>query len=56
MTTKEIRQATNNQKATNILYKNYYGWFERLSRGVYKLSDKGHSEIEEYKDILKKII
>lgn len=56
MTTKEIREATNNQKATNILYKNYYGWFKRIDRGVYKLTDKGHLELEEYKDIIKKII
>lgn len=56
MTTKEIREATDNKKATNILYKNYYGWFERLGRGVYKLNDKGHLEIDEYKDILKKIM
>ena len=24
-----------------ILYKNYYGWFEKISKGVYALSEKG---------------
>lgn len=56
MTTKELRQVTNNQKVTSILNKNYYGWFERVSRGAYKLSSKGYSELEEYKYIIEKII
>ncbi|MFK8012061.1 MAG: DUF2161 family putative PD-(D/E)XK-type phosphodiesterase [Marinicellaceae bacterium] len=31
-------------KARDILYKNYYGWFESESRGVYQLSKIGTSE------------
>ncbi len=27
--------------ASNILYKNHYGWFKRIGRGLYTLSDKG---------------
>lgn len=48
LTTKEIREITNNKKATNILYKNYYKWFERIDTGVYKLSDRGRVELIEY--------
>jgi hypothetical protein len=32
-------------KARDIMYKNFYGWFDGVSRGVYKLSTKGKDEI-----------
>ena len=32
-------------KARDILYKDVYGWFDRESRGVYKLSPRGKKEI-----------
>jgi len=48
LTTKEIRELTNNEKTTNILYKNYYGWFERTDKGIYQLSDRGRVELIEY--------
>lgn len=32
-------------KARDIMYKNFYGWFEIVSRGVYKISTKGKDEI-----------
>ena len=31
-------------KARDFLYKNYYGWFEKENRGVYKLSESGITE------------
>ncbi|MGI9535864.1 MAG: DUF2161 domain-containing phosphodiesterase [Desulfocapsaceae bacterium] len=31
--------------AGDILYKNVYGWFDRVSRGVYELSPRGKQEI-----------
>lgn len=31
-------------KARNILYRNVYGWFDRLSYGVYQLSPRGKRE------------
>jgi hypothetical protein len=39
-------------KTSAILSKNYYGWFDRVSRGVYVLSEKGKREIQEYPDLL----
>jgi len=41
LSTKEIKELTKVDDATRILYKNFYGWFEGVSRGVYKLSKKG---------------
>jgi hypothetical protein len=32
-------------KARDILYNDVYGWFDRVSRGVYKLSPRGKKEI-----------
>ncbi len=32
-------------KARDILYNNYYGWFEKHSRGIYQLSEVGKDEM-----------
>lgn len=40
------------KKAGSILLNNYYGWFERLGRGTYQLSDQGKLALETYRDIL----
>jgi hypothetical protein len=39
------------QKTSSILTKNYYGWFERIKRGTYVISEKGHEEIKEYPNL-----
>lgn len=38
---KELKKQTNVENTAAILQKNYYGWFERVSRGVYCLSEMG---------------
>jgi len=40
-----IAQTIQEPKARDILYKNVYGWFDRVSRGVYELSPRGKQEI-----------
>ncbi len=37
----EIRDAAGVEKAAAILQKNHYGWFERVDRGIYRLSPAG---------------
>lgn len=32
-------------KARDILYRNVYGWFDRVSRGVYEISPRGKQEV-----------
>lgn len=32
-------------EAPGILQANYYGWFERASRGIYRLTDTGHAAL-----------
>lgn len=55
-TTKEIRAFVKNNKVMSLLQKNYYGWFERKSRGVYTLTPQGTSALQEYKDVLSELI
>jgi len=39
---KELRQHGCEQDAGSILQKNHYGWFARISRGRYELTENGH--------------
>lgn len=49
---KKLLQMGTNKKTQSILSKNYYGWFVRIRRGIYVLSEKGKSEIKEYPDLV----
>lgn len=51
LSTREIRKTLNIDKTTSIVYQNYYGWFESVSRGIYKLSNKGTDEIKEFQNL-----
>lgn len=39
------------EKTGKILIKNHYGWFEKESRGVYRLTDKALAELENYREL-----
>ena len=41
---KDIRGATKVDRTANILRDDYYGWFMRVDRGVYALTELGQSE------------
>jgi len=50
---KELKAlGTDNKKTAKLLQDNFYGWFQRVSRAVYELSEKGKEEIEEYREII----
>jgi hypothetical protein len=49
---KALRQKGTCDKTASILVKNYYGWFERIKRGTYTITDKGKQEIKEFPDLL----
>ena len=55
MSTREIREAGGPAETTDIMYNNHYGWFEKIDRGKYKLSDVGENALEEYSEIVKNI-
>ena len=40
-----VARMVEDPKAREILYRNVYGWFERVSQGVYELSPRGEREI-----------
>lgn len=39
-------------KTPSILRDNYYGWFQRIARGRYTLTDTGRFALVEYKEVL----
>ena len=53
--TKEIRKLSGIDKATDIMYRNPYGWFERIGDGVYKATDSGYAALEEFEDTIYKL-
>lgn len=48
LTIAEIREKTGVAKAGAILQKNHYGWFDRIARGSYRLSDHGKAALTAY--------
>ena len=51
----DIRAATGVEKAGSILQRNHYGWFERIGRGVYRLSEAGEESLTSFSHILTEI-
>lgn len=51
----EVARTSTVPKARQIMADDYYGWFERVDRGVYALSPKGVEAIGAYKSELSKI-
>jgi hypothetical protein len=41
----DIARTLREPKARDILYRDVYGWFDRVSRGVYDISPRGKREI-----------
>jgi len=44
----EIKKAIDELQATQFLHSNYYNWFDKIDRGIYKLSEKGKTELPEW--------
>lgn len=56
MKTKELRDAGCPEKTAEILYKNYYGWFEKIGRAEYRLTKSGEKAIIKYRQVIKNIV
>jgi hypothetical protein len=50
--TKALRTYTQNKKVVSILQKNYYGWFTRVSHGVYGITDQGKIALDTYHTVI----
>lgn len=48
----EIKEKAGVTRAASILQNNHYGWFERVSRGVYQLTAHGDAALTHYGDVL----
>jgi len=48
---RDLRDLGGGSKTQSILYDNVYGWFRRVGRGIYALSDRGHRELADYEDL-----
>lgn len=48
----QVRAATGVARATTLMRDDHYGWFERVSHGVYGLSPKGQAALAEFSDQL----
>ena len=42
----DVARHTQETEARNILYRDVYGWFDKVSRGIYTLSPRGQREID----------
>lgn len=51
----EVGKAAGVPTATGIMYRDVYGWFERVDRGIYALSPKGQQAVETYADELERL-
>jgi len=51
MSPKQLRDLGTGSKTLSILYSNFYGWFERVDRGVYALRARGREELGEFGDV-----
>jgi hypothetical protein len=49
---KALIQLGAGKNTSSILTKNYYGWFERIKRGTYVITEKGVEELREYPELL----
>jgi len=52
MSPKALRQHGTGKKTLSILYNNHYGWFEKVKRGVYCISEQGKKELVDFPDIV----
>ena len=52
MSTRELRAHLNDPQVALLLQHNYYGWFERVSRGTYTLTAQGKQALIEYANIV----
>ncbi|MFB9278971.1 DUF2161 domain-containing phosphodiesterase [Cohnella cellulosilytica] len=50
---RQIRDWTNCPNAGAMLRENYYGWFRRISKGVYELTPTGEAALREYEHVVR---
>jgi hypothetical protein len=51
----EVARASGVPRAAALLYRDVYGWFQRIERGTYALSAKGEQAHTMYADVLERL-
>ena len=51
---RQLRAMGTGKKTTSILGANFYGWFERIDRALYRLSPAGEQALPEYPELVKR--
>ncbi len=51
LTPKQLRSMGADENCSGILYRNSYGWFDRLGNGIYAVNEKGRTEINNYPEL-----
>lgn len=49
---RRLREFGTGPKTGSILQKNYYGWFERVSKGLYRISSEGDRSLADYSELV----
>lgn len=52
LTPRQLKEMGTGAKTGSILQKNYYGWFDRLSRGLYQISSEGARSLNDYPELV----
>ena len=52
MKVRDLQEMTGNNKMQTLLRSNHYGWFEKVSRGIYKLSNTGEEALKTYSNVI----
>ena len=50
-TPRALRALGTGKKTLSILHRNVYGWFERVERGLYALTERGREELAQYPEL-----
>ena len=52
MSPAQLREMGTSPKTANILRDNYYGWFSRVSRGIYRPEDTAREFLKDYPELV----
>ena len=52
---RQLRAMGTGEKTQSILASNFYGWFERIDKGIYGLKPKGAGALKEYPALVKQL-
>ena len=52
----QLRELGTGDKTLDILYKNVYGWFDRIGRALYALSPRGRSDLDHSPELVQRYL